>query len=194
MLRVLGYLRGTIDLDLTITCKDLSVLYWYIDGSYAVHKDMKGHRGSVWMIGDNVVLSKSNKQKINTRSYTEAELIVVDDALPTVQWTRLFMKDQGYDLETVVKEDNKRTMLLVKNGRLSSGERTKHLEIHYFYVQDLMTRGVVKIEHCSMDCMVADFFTKPLQGKRFQILRDLILNKQDSSVLQYRSILGNSTG
>jgi hypothetical protein len=38
------------------------------------------------------------------------------------------MKDQGYDLETVMKEDNKSTMLLMKNGRLSSGKRTKHLE------------------------------------------------------------------
>ena len=159
-----------------------------------VHEGMKGHSGSVLMIGDNVVLSKSNKQKINTRSSTEAELIVVDDALPTVQWTRLFMKDQDYDLETVVKEVNKTTMLLMKNGRLSSGKRTKYLDIRYFYVQDLITRGVVKIEHCSMDCMVADFLTKPLQGKRFQILRDLILNKQDSSVLQYRSMLGNITG
>jgi hypothetical protein len=42
--------------------------------------------------------------------------------------------------------------------------------------------------------MVADFFTKPLQGKRFQMMRDLILNRRgssDSSVLQYRSMLGN---
>jgi len=128
LLRVLGYLKGTIDLDLTITCKDLSVLNWYIDGSYAVHEEMKGHSGSVLMIGDNVVLSRSNKQKINTGSSAEAELIAVDDTLPTVQWTRLFMKDQGYDLETVMKEDNKSTMLLMKNGRLSSGKRTKHLE------------------------------------------------------------------
>jgi hypothetical protein len=43
--------------------------------------------------------------------------------------------------------------------------------------------------------MVADFFTKSLQGKRFQLLRDLILNQLDldSLVLQYRSMLGNST-
>jgi len=191
LLRVLGYLKGTIDLVLTITCKDLSVLNWYIDGSYAVHEDMKGHSGTVLMIGDNVVLSRSNKQKINTRSTTAAEFIAVDDTLPTVQWTKLFMKDQGYDLETVAKEDNKSTMLLMKNGRLSSGKRTKHLDIHYFYVPDLIERGIVKIEHCSTDCMVADFFTKPLQGRRFQILRDLILNKQSSSVLQYRSMLGN---
>jgi hypothetical protein len=57
---------------------------------------MKGHSGSVLIIGDNVVFSRSNKQKINTRSLMEAELIAVDDTLPTVQWTKLFMKDQGY--------------------------------------------------------------------------------------------------
>ncbi len=66
-------------------------------------------------IGDNVVLS-TNKQKVNTRSSTEAELITVDDTLPTVQWTQLFMKDQGYDLETIIKEDNKSSILLMKNG------------------------------------------------------------------------------
>ena len=54
--------------------------------------------------------------KVNTRSLTEAELIAVDDALPTIQWTRLFMKDQGYNLETILKEYNKSTMLLMKNG------------------------------------------------------------------------------
>jgi len=86
---------------------------------------MKGLSGSVLMIGDNVVLSWSNKQKVNTRSSTEAELIAVDDTLPTVQWTPLFMKDQGYDLETVVKEDNKSTILLMKNGRLSSEKKNQ---------------------------------------------------------------------
>jgi len=61
------------------------------------------------------------------------------------------MKDQGYDLETVVKEDNRSTMLLMKNGRLSSGKRMKHLDIRCFYIQDLLNRGVIKIEHCKMD-------------------------------------------
>jgi hypothetical protein len=50
----------------------------------------------------------------------------------------------------------------------------------------------VKIEHCKTEDMIADFFTKPLQGRRFQVLRDLILNKRDSSTLQYMSVLGNS--
>jgi hypothetical protein len=45
------------------------------------------------MIGKNTVLSRSNKQKVNTRSSTETELIAVDDASPTVHWALLFIRD-----------------------------------------------------------------------------------------------------
>ena len=193
LLRVLGYLKETIDYDLKITCENLENLTWYIDGSYAVHEDMKGHTGVILSIGGNVVLSRSNKHKMNARSSTEAELIAVDDTLPTIQWARLFMKDQGFEFKTIRKEDNKSSMLLMKNGRLSSGKRTKHLDIRYFYVQKLIQRGIVNIEHCSTENMVVDFFTKPLQGKRFRMMRDLILNRSDNySPLQYRSVLENN--
>ena len=103
------------------------------------------------------------------------------------------MGDQGYDLNTVIKEDNKSSILLMKNGRLSSGKRTKHLDIRYFYVKDLLERGIVELEHCSTEDMIADFFTKPIQGKKFQLMRDIILNRASESALQYRSVLENST-
>jgi hypothetical protein len=77
----------------------------------------------------------------------------------------------------------------MKNGRLSAGKRTKHLDIRYFYVKDLIERGIVSIEHCATEDMVADFFTKPIQGKRFQIMRDIILNRRSAE--QYRSVLEN---
>jgi hypothetical protein len=83
-------------------------------------------------------------------------------------------------------------MLLMKNGRLSSSKRTKHLDIRYFYVRDLLERGIISLEHCSSDIMIADFFTKPIQGQKFQIFRDIIMNQHHkSSVLQYRSVLDN---
>jgi hypothetical protein len=103
------------------------------------------------------------------------------------------MKDQGYDLNTVIKEDNKSSILLMRNGRLSSGKRTKHLDIRYFYVKDLLERGIVELEHCATEDMIADFFMKPIQGKKFQIMRDIILNRTTESALQYRSVLENST-
>ncbi len=85
---------------------NLNYLTWYIDGSYALHEDMRGQSGAMLLAGDCAVLFQSNKQKVNTRSSTKTELVAVDDALPTIQWTKQFMYDQGYDLETIIKEDN----------------------------------------------------------------------------------------
>jgi len=169
-----------MDITLTLVCNKIDKLSWYIDGSYASHMDMKGQSGAVLSTGPCSVLFKSCKQKINTRSSTETELIAVDDILPTVQWAKSFMAEQGYDLPTEIKEDN---------GRLSSGKRTKHLDIRYFFVKDLLDRGVITLSHCLSDNMIADFFTKPVQGQRFQILRNLILNIDHS--IGHRSVLGN---
>ena len=134
-----GYLEETILLSTFQfgMCR-LKNLSWYIDGSYAAHSDMKRQSGAVLMAEDCAVLFKLNKQKINTRSSTETELIAVVNALPTVQWTKSFMMEQGYEIEMEIKEDNRSTILLMRNGILSSGKRTKqHLDIRYFYVKDL---------------------------------------------------------
>jgi len=101
-----GYLGETLKYHFTLHCLVIKKLTWYIDGSYASHSDMKGQSSAVLVAGICLVLFKSNKQKVNTRSSTETELIAVDDALLTVQWTIHFMKDQGYDLETEIKEGN----------------------------------------------------------------------------------------
>jgi hypothetical protein len=112
-------------------------------------------------------------------------LIAVDDALPTVQWTKNFMQEQGYDLDTLIQEDNKSTMLLMKNGKLSSGKRIKHLDIRYFYVKDLIDQGLVIITYCISNVMIVYFFTKPLQGKQFQILRDIVININSTRIIFY---------
>jgi hypothetical protein len=39
--------------------------------------------------------------------------------------------------------------------------------------------------------MIADFFTKPVQGKRFREIRDVILNLNPAD--EHRSVLVNST-
>jgi hypothetical protein len=67
-------------------------------------------------------------------------------------------------------------MLLAKNGRTSSGRRTRHIDIQYFFVTDRVKHGEIRIEYCPTRDMVADFFTKPLQGSLFQKLRAIISN------------------
>ena len=66
-------------------------------------------------------------------------------------------------------------MALVKNGRANS-ERSRHINIRYFFVKDRVEQGDVKIEYMPTGDMIADVLTKPLQGSLFARLRDLLLN------------------
>jgi sporulation protein YlmC with PRC-barrel domain len=81
-------------------------------------------------------------------------------------------------------------MIPMKNGRLSSGEQTKHVDIRYFYVKDLKDRGIVSLSHCVSEEMLGAFYTKLIQGRRLLILRDIILNID--STVEHRSMLVNS--
>ena len=61
------------------------------------------------------------------------------------------------------------------NGKLSSSKRTKHINIRYFFIQDRIKNGEITVKHCPTDQMLADYFTKPLQGAKFIQFRDMIL-------------------
>ena len=113
-------------------------------------------------------------------SRTEAELVGVSDMLPQVIWTRHFLEAQGYNVdESIVYQDNMSSILLEKNGRASSGKRTRHINIRYFFVTDRVKSGELGIQYCPTEEMIADFFTKPLQGAKFRKFRDLVLNIQE---------------
>jgi hypothetical protein len=175
--RAIRYLRDSQDLYLTLEADDGIDIKWWIDASFAVHPDMRSHTGGTLSLGKGSVYSMSRKQRINTKSSTEAELVGVDDGMPLVVWTRNFITAQGYNIkDNVVYQDNQSTMLLAKNGRASSGRRTRHIDIRYFFVTDRVKRGELRIEYCPTGDMVADFFTKPLQGSLFRKLRGIILN------------------
>ena len=69
-------------------------------------------------------------------------------------------------------------MLLEENGRLSAGKRSRHLNIRYFFVTDMIKKGMIDIKYCPTDDMIADFFTKPTQGGSFKKFRKLIQNQE----------------
>ena len=79
----------------------------------------------------------------------------------------------------LIYQDNTSTMKLQKNGKLSSGKRTRHFDIKLFYITDLINRGEVDVRYCPTDEMIADYMSKPLVGTKFRIFRDLIMNLSD---------------
>jgi hypothetical protein len=116
-------------------------------------------------MGKGIIYGTSTRQKLNTKSSTEGELVGVNDVMPQVLWTRYFLEAQGYDVqESITYQDNQSTMLLAMNGTASSSRRTCHINIRYFFVADRVASGEVKIEYCPTAQMLADYFTKPFRG------------------------------
>jgi hypothetical protein len=114
--RVLRYLRCTIHLLLILRANSLTIVKWWVDASFATHGDCRGHTGATMSMGRGSISSMSKKQKINTRSSTEAELVGADDAMPQIMWTKYFIEAQGHGIsESILYQDNLSTMLLEKN-------------------------------------------------------------------------------
>ena len=88
-------------------------------------------------------------------------------------------------------QDNQSEILLENNRRASSSKRTKHLNIRYFFITDRIKKGDLHIEYFPTENMVADFFTKPLQGKKFLQFRKVITNLQDWNLLRPKECVGN---
>ena len=146
-------------------------------------------------LGKGSVYSTSMKQKLVTRSSTEAEIVGVHDVMPQLIWTAHFLRGQGVIVdESILYQDNTSSILIEKNGRSSCTKRTRHMNIRYFFIKDEVDAKRVRIEHCRTDVMLADFFTKPLQGTPFKKLRDEIMNIDPSSAYHssnsvHRSVL-----
>ena len=176
----MAHLRDTKDVALTSEADDLKMMRWFIDASFAVHDNMRGHTGGEMTMGKGLIYNRSTKQKINTKSSTETELVGMDDILPQILWTNYFMRAQGWTThETVLYQDNKSAILLANNGKLSSSNRTKHINVRYYFIKDCIDRKELRIEFCGTDEMWADFYTKPLQGWKFEEFRKIILNLEE---------------
>ena len=133
---------------------------WYADAAFAVHPDMKSHTGYNMTWGTGSIISASRRQKLNTKSSCEAELVAADEAVSPLMWTKLFLQEQGCNPTIVLQQDNTSAIKLEKNGKSSSGQRTRHLNIRFFYIKDLLDKKEFDVEYCSTEAMQADFLSK----------------------------------
>ena len=126
------------------------------------------------------IISILKKQKLNTKSLTEAELIRSENAMPQMLWKRYFLEAQGYGIgENILYHDNMRAMLLENNGNKYSTKNTKQINVRYYFIKDRVETGDVVTEHCPTEKMLGGHFTKPLQGALFSKFRVEIMNIPD---------------
>jgi hypothetical protein len=156
--RVLQYLRGTLDLFLTLGADDITKMKSWVDVSYGIHDDCKSHTGGIMSWGWGVLLSKCQKQKLNTKSSTESEIVGVSDYLPNVIWARMFLEGQGFSIkENILYQDNQSSIKIEKNGKKSSGQKTKHMDNRYFWIKDRLESEGIEVQYCPTEKMLADF-------------------------------------
>ena len=183
--RLLCFLKQTINEERIIGAKDLHKMQTFIDSSHAVHENMRGHTGGVTTFGTGVLGVKSSKQKMNSRSSMETEVIGNSEYLPCNIWFEYFMGAQGYNLTSnILWQDNEAAERMAKGGRLACSSKSKHIDVKFFWIHDRVKQGKIDVRHCPTDLMLADFFTKPLQGAKFNKFRRIIMGWDDIDSLQ----------
>ena len=134
-------------------------------------------------MGRGVVIHNCSKQRLNTKSSTESELVGVSDYLPYTIWASYFLKEQGYKVQrNIFYQDNMSTIKMLENGRPTSS-KSRHIHIRYFFAKDVFEREGMELQYCNTNEMIADYYTKPLQGKQFYKLRDVIMGIKHNDVL-----------
>ena len=173
--RVIGYLGRSRELRTEFKRGEDVNLTAYVDASFGTHSDGTSRTGTVIMLAGAAIGAWTNKQKIVTKSSTEAELVALSDGLPPVLWAREFMLSQGYAMAaTPIAQDNQGVLAILDKGRHSK-QRTRHMNIRYFFIRDRVRSGEVLLHYTATSDMVADVLTKPTNGIQFKKLRGLLL-------------------
>ena len=114
----------------------------------------------------------SKKQNFVSLSTAEADYITAGSCLQFL-WMKKLLRDYGITQDIVVVYcDNSSAIDISKNSVQHS--KTQHIEIRYHFIRDLVERKIVSLEYIPTERQNADTFIKPLDRRKFEILRQVI--------------------
>ena len=139
LVRVMTYIQGTIGLPLIFSIDKSGNIKWYVDAAFAVHYVMRSHTGGFMTMGKRGAYVHSIKQKLNTNSSTEDELVGVDDVLTQLIWTQYYLKEQGHMIQdNVIYQDN------------------HIINIRYYFITDRIMKQEASVEFFTTIDMIGD--------------------------------------
>ena len=173
--RILRYLKSTSNLGLLYRVDAQAEIIGYSDADWAGDVgDRKSTTGYVFLLGGAAVSWKSGKQTCVALSTAEAEYIALSATVQEAVWFQQLMSELSNESiqEITILEDNQSAICLAKNQQVHG--RTKHIDIKYHFIRDMVETGRVKLCYCASEHMIADMLTKGLSIKQFEKLRQLI--------------------
>ena len=168
--RIIRYINGTSDYGIWYSRDSNECLAGYSDANRArCIEDRKSTSGGCFYLGNNLVSWMSKKQNSVSLSTAKAEYIAMASCSAQLLWMKKLLHDYGITQDTMcVFCDNTSAINLSKNPVQHS--KSKHIEIRYHFIRDLVEEKTVYLEFINTDNQKADIFTKPLDGPRFESL------------------------
>lgn len=174
---IVGYAAATSDYCLRYAQTDNLHIEVYCDASFAPDEhNRKSRTGWVVLVNGAPVAWKSTLQRQIAHSTAEAEYISLSDAAREATYIKQLLGEMGHEINEaiIVYEDNQTAKIMAEEV---ATKRSKHIDIRYHHVRELVGRGTIKIEECRTSDMVADLLTKPLPKEAFIKHRDRIMAK-----------------
>jgi len=174
--RVFRYLKGTPNLGIFYSKQNNNNDFvGYSDADWAGDRDdRKSTSGYCFLLSNGLISWRSVKQSCVALSTAEAEYVSLSSAAQEAIWIGNLLCDVevASTKPIVLFEDNQSAICLAKNPK--SHSKTKHIEIKYHFVRDLISSNKIELNFCPTDKMLADIFTKSLPKEKFMKLRDLL--------------------
>jgi len=174
--RILRYLKGTTELGIYYKKEGNTKVMAYTDSDFAGDiGDRRSTSGYVFLLSSGAISWSSKKQPVVSLSTTEAEYIAAASCACQCIWIfKRMLEKLGFneETETLILCDNNSTIQLSKNPVLHG--RSKHIDIKFHFLRDLIRNEIIKLSYCSSKIQVADIMTKPLKLEQFVKLHSLL--------------------
>lgn len=184
VIHVFRYLKGTINLGIVYSGDDITTVAGqrsfempqsHVDADWAGDRNTRrSTTGYIFKLAGGPISWKSRLQPTVALSSTEAEYRAVTEAGQELIWLRNMMNLLGYgdSKPTKLETDNLGAMHLTTKSIFHG--RTKHIEIQYHWIREVVSQGDMTVVHCPSTEMMADLLTKSLGKQQFFKLRRMI--------------------
>jgi len=142
----------------------------FADADYNSSIRRKSTSGGVLLLNGGPISWCSKLQRSTSLSTMESEFVSLSIVSQEIVWTRRLLDEIGYKFKgpTKIHEDNKACVVFSQNP--TDHQRSKHIDIKFNFVRDLILTKVIEIVSCSSRDQLADLFTKPHPKERFKDL------------------------
>jgi hypothetical protein len=145
---------------------------WYLEGlsdsDFATDKDTRiSVTGYIVYFCGIPVAWRSRSQRGVTLSTSESELVACSELIKEIKFIIQVLTSVGIPvkLPVMVRVDNVGAIFLANN--LTTGDRTKHIDVRHHFVREIVEEGVVKIIFVKTAENDADLWTKNVSGELF---------------------------